>query len=221
MQLFTNTSQSNTSSAANSAISAATSSEASTADLFTKLLVAQIQNQDPLNPTDSSEFVSQLTQLSQTSALQSLVSQSKSFASAIDSLQAQTLGTQVGNQVAVRTSSVKLDKSAVEGSFTLANASTATALVLTDASGTKHRVDLGAQGAGDVNFTINPVKLGLAPGSYSLAVETATAETPATDLYGTLKSVKLSSNGSAVLSVSGVGDVAASQISAFLGKTAG
>jgi flagellar basal-body rod modification protein FlgD len=221
MQLFTNTSQSNSSSTANSAISAATSSEASTSDLFTKLLVAQIQNQDPLNPTDSSEFVNQLTQLSQTSALQSLVSQSKSFASAIDSLQAQTLGTQVGNQVAVRTSSVKLGTTAVEGSFTLNSASTATALLLTDASGIKHRVDLGAQSAGEVSFAIDPVKQGLASGNYSLAVETATSETPVTDLHGTLKSVKLSNNGSAVLSVSGIGDVAASQISAFLGKTSG
>lgn len=221
MQLFTNTSQSSASSTANSAVSAATSSEASTTDLFTKLLVAQIQNQDPLNPTDSSEFVNQLSQLSQTSALQSLVSQNTSFASAIDSLQAQTLGGQLGNQVAVRTSAIKLEKNAVQGSFTLSNPSTATALVLTDAAGIKHRVSLGAQGAGEVAFTIDPVKLGLPSGAYSLAVETATSETPATDLYGTLKSVKLSSNGSAVLSVSGIGEVAASQISAFLGKTSG
>jgi flagellar basal-body rod modification protein FlgD len=32
---------------------------------FLKLLVAQIQNQDPLNPTDSIQFVGQLVQFSQ------------------------------------------------------------------------------------------------------------------------------------------------------------
>ena len=32
---------------------------------FLKLLVAQIQNQDPLNPTDSVQFVGQLVQFSQ------------------------------------------------------------------------------------------------------------------------------------------------------------
>jgi flagellar basal-body rod modification protein FlgD len=32
---------------------------------FLKLLVSQLQNQDPLNPTDSSQFVSQLTSYSQ------------------------------------------------------------------------------------------------------------------------------------------------------------
>ena len=34
-------------------------------DTFLKLLVAQIQNQDPLNPSDSMQFVSQLAQFSQ------------------------------------------------------------------------------------------------------------------------------------------------------------
>ena len=32
---------------------------------FMTLLVSQLQNQDPLNPTDSTEFVSQLTEYSQ------------------------------------------------------------------------------------------------------------------------------------------------------------
>lgn len=34
-------------------------------DTFLQLLVAQIQNQDPLNPTDSVQFVSQLVSFSQ------------------------------------------------------------------------------------------------------------------------------------------------------------
>ncbi len=33
--------------------------------MFLKLLVAQLQNQDPLNPTDSTQFVSQLAQFSE------------------------------------------------------------------------------------------------------------------------------------------------------------
>ena len=34
-------------------------------DTFLNLLTAQLRNQDPLNPTDPTEFVSQLTQFSQ------------------------------------------------------------------------------------------------------------------------------------------------------------
>jgi flagellar basal-body rod modification protein FlgD len=33
--------------------------------MFMKLLVAQLQNQDPLNPTDSMQFVTQLAQFQQ------------------------------------------------------------------------------------------------------------------------------------------------------------
>ncbi len=35
-------------------------------DVFLKLMVAQIQNQDPLNPTDSTQFLNQLSQFTQT-----------------------------------------------------------------------------------------------------------------------------------------------------------
>ena len=38
---------------------------APTKDMFLQLLVAQIKNQDPLNPTDGTQFVSQLAQFSE------------------------------------------------------------------------------------------------------------------------------------------------------------
>lgn len=40
-------------------------SSAPSESMFLNLLVAQIQNQDPLNPTDSTQFVSQLAQFSE------------------------------------------------------------------------------------------------------------------------------------------------------------
>lgn len=46
--------------AASSALGAAPSEE-----MFLQLLVAQLQNQDPMNPADSTQFVSQLAQFSQ------------------------------------------------------------------------------------------------------------------------------------------------------------
>jgi flagellar basal-body rod modification protein FlgD len=59
------------SSAASSASSATSSAATSSTDqltnesTFLQLLVSQIQNQDPLNPTDSIQFVGQLVQFSQ------------------------------------------------------------------------------------------------------------------------------------------------------------
>ena len=45
--------------------SSPTSGVAPSKDLFLQLLVAQIKNQDPLNPTDGTQFVSQLAQFSE------------------------------------------------------------------------------------------------------------------------------------------------------------
>ena len=42
----------------------ATSSAASTQDRFLKLLVTQMKNQDPLNPQDGTQYMTQLAQFS-------------------------------------------------------------------------------------------------------------------------------------------------------------
>ena len=59
--------QANTSASTNSPSSSSASSVGSltSEQTFLQLLVAQIQNQDPLNPTDSTQFVSQLAQFSE------------------------------------------------------------------------------------------------------------------------------------------------------------
>jgi flagellar basal-body rod modification protein FlgD len=74
-------------------------SASETSDMFTKLLVAQIQNQDPLSPTDPAQFVQQLTQLSQTEALQNLSNLTSANASVLQSMQVLALGAQVGSDV--------------------------------------------------------------------------------------------------------------------------
>ena len=47
------------------ALSSSGSDALTSKDTFLKLLVAQIKNQDPTNPTDSTQFVGQLTQYSE------------------------------------------------------------------------------------------------------------------------------------------------------------
>ena len=58
------TSSSSTSSQSSQA-STALGGTAPTEEMFLQLLVAQMQNQDPLNPTDSTQFVTQLAQFSE------------------------------------------------------------------------------------------------------------------------------------------------------------
>lgn len=195
-----------------------TAADGSISDLFTKLLVAQIKNQNPLDPADPSQFVNQLTQLSQMESLQQLATLAGNNTSMLQGMQMLSLGSQVGAEVTVQTDSVALAGAPVQGSFALANATADAAVVLTGSDGVKHRLALGARSAGDVGFTIDPAALGLTPGTYSIAVASANNETPAVGITGELSSVKLSSSGGAVLAVANVGQVQSSAITQFNGR---
>lgn len=188
-------------------------------DLFTTLLVAQIRNQNPLEPTDPSQFVNQLTQLSQMESLQSLAAQTAASTSMMESMQVIALGAQVGSQVAARTDSIAVDDATVDGSFALASASAQTTLVLTGTDGVEHRIELGTRAPGEVTFSIDPAALGLAPGRYALSLKTDTGETPSVEVAGRLESVRLSATGGVVLNVAGIGEIAPEAVTQFNGRS--
>jgi flagellar basal-body rod modification protein FlgD len=187
-------------------------------DMFTKLLVAQIKNQDPLAPSDPAQFVQQLTQLAQTEALQNLSGLTSANASVLQSMQVLALGAQVGSDVMVNADKVELDSSKVKGEITLAASSTKTTLVLTSAGGKEHKIELGSQAPGSVPFSVDPTALGLPPGTYKMKVVTSTGEEPPVDVAGRLNSVRLGAGGAIVLNVANVGEVAPGAITAFNGK---
>jgi flagellar basal-body rod modification protein FlgD len=191
-----------------------------TSDMFTKLLVAQIQNQDPLSPTDPAQFVQQLTQLSQTESLQKLTTITTASASALSSLQVMALGGQVGSEVTVTTANVKVDGSGdkITGQATLAASSTSTMVVLTGTDGVRHEVKLGTQAPGTLNFSVDPAKLGLEEGSYKIAIETSNKESPSINIQGRLNNVRLLPSGAVTLNVANVGDTGSDTIVAFNGK---
>lgn len=187
-------------------------------DMFTKLLVAQIRNQDPLAPSDPSQFVNQLSQLSQTEALQQLAQTTSASASVLQSLQVLAMGAQVGSDVSVETSRVRLDGDKVSGSIQLGGASSVTNLVLTAVDGKQTRVSLPAHGAGSLPFSIDPAKLGLAPGNYSISAEASDGTKPAVEVTGRLDSVRMSAAGGILLQVAGIGDIDPSAVTGFNGK---
>lgn len=186
--------------------------------LFTKLLIAQIKNQNPLEPTDPSQFVSQLTQLSQVESMQQMVAQTNASSSMLQSMQVMALGAQVGSNVTAVTERVVLGDEVISGRFSLESSSTSVAVVLEDAEGRQSRIQLGTRKPGDVDFQIDPETLGLAPGAYSIRVETPTKETPAIEVQGTLQSVRISASEGAVLQVSNLGSINAHAITAFNGR---
>jgi flagellar basal-body rod modification protein FlgD len=187
-------------------------------DLFTKLLVAQIRNQDPLSPQDPTAYVNQLSQLSQTEALQNLAQLTSGSANVLASLQTLALGAQVGSQVTVVTDTLKLEGGTVSGAVDLNGISGGTRLVLTGSDGRETTIDLGAHGAGRQEFTIDPDALGLAPGTYKIEARPDDGSAPAIEITARMNSVRVTSTG-VVLQVANLGDVDPSYVTGFNGKT--
>jgi flagellar basal-body rod modification protein FlgD len=216
--VLTNNSLAASNSAAAAGTVSASADVGATKDMFTKLLVAQIRNQDPLAPSDPSQFVNQLSQLSQTEALQNLSKTTSASASVLQSMQVLAMGGQVGSQVTVATDRVRVEGAPITGSVNLPSASGGTRLVLTGADGREHSVSLPFHAAGAQDFTIDPATLGLAPGSYAISARTAEGAAAGVEIAGRVDSVRLSGTGSVVLQVAGVGNVDPTAITGFNGK---
>lgn len=127
-------------------------------ETFLKLLVAQLQNQDPLNPQENYEFVAQLAQFSS-------LEQSIGINDRLDALAIQNQGMQntqivglVGKEATVKGDIVTLNGqgSIVPISFTLDEAAQESTIVIRDAAGrTVRTIPVAAKAAGTVTVTWN------------------------------------------------------------------
>ncbi|MRS89687.1 flagellar hook assembly protein FlgD [Enterobacteriaceae bacterium RIT714] len=205
------------------AISANGNSASGMNDMFLKLLVAQIQNQDPLNPTDGTEYVAQLAQLSQVQSMERVSALMQNNSVLMDNLQTLTTANLVGQNVMVQTNEVQSDGSSViNGRLTLDHPAAVTTVYVKDALGQEHKVELGRQAAGLVDFQIDPKKLNLPAGKYTLNVVTDTAkkEVPV-EIAGTVNNVRIPVNGGVTqLNIAGLGEVPYNRISQFGGNAA-
>ncbi len=173
---------------------------------FISLMVAQIKNQDPTEPVDSTQFLNQYSAMSQVKSMENMSSLMQSNLVLTDNLQTLTAAGLVGQQVSVSVDSLELDGQTVRGQFELGHASNRVAVLLTDSNGTVTRIELGGQSAGRVPFSIDPQKLGLPNGRYSVAVESENGEFPPVEVAGEVSNVRVSAEGP-VLQVQGVGAV--------------
>ncbi|WP_227317950.1 flagellar hook assembly protein FlgD [Cedecea davisae] len=186
--------------------------------LFMQLLVAQIQNQDPLNPTDGTEYVSQLAQLTQVQSMETMSQLMANSSVLMDNLQTLTTGNLVGQKVMVQSDSFTSDGTTnVDGRLTLDHAAGVVTVIVKDSAGTEHKIELGKQEAGQVDFSINPEELGLSEGKYTVSVVTDTGEDKVpVELGGIVNNVRIPLDGSpTVLNISGLGEIAYNHITQF------
>lgn len=142
------------SSANSSSVQAQTQSNALGRDAFLELMVAQLNNQNPLDPQDNQAFVAQLAQFSQVEGLDKLNTTSESMASEFSSYSALQASSLVGQSVIVdgNTNGLLLNGGVVSGFTEVPASASNMTLSITDSSGqVLEKFDLGTHGSGPMS----------------------------------------------------------------------
>ena len=186
-------------------------------DTFLKLMIAQLNNQDPGKPMESGQFLSQLSQFGQLNAATEMQKSLESLTSMLQSNQALQASTLVGRSVLVDSDSKTLatagDK--ISGVIDLPTATGSLNLKVFNSVGQLVKeIPLGAQPAGQVQFTWEGMDSGgsAAPaGTYRIVAEgSINGQTTAlsTQIESRVDSVSLGAGGATSrLNLAGLGAV--------------
>ena len=173
---------------------------------FLTLMTAQLQNQDPLNPTDSNEFLSQLSELSTVEGISQLNTSMGTLSNSMLASQAVNSAGLVGQTILAPASAGELASgSSLSGAVNVPSGASSVVLTITDAAGaTVDKIAVSAN-AGMQGFSWDGTTSsgGTAPpGVYNIsaaAVVGNTSEAANTYMNGTVSSVTLDPSGSEVL----------------------
>lgn len=144
--------------ALNSSSSASSTSSTTTSEdiqnRFLTLLVAQLENQDPLNPLDNTEITSQLSQMSTVQGIEQLNTKLSSLVESLANSQAVQASALIGNTVLVPGSNLTLSEGEAYGGVNLASAADQVTVNILDSTGKVIQTQtLGANEAGNVLFS--------------------------------------------------------------------
>jgi flagellar basal-body rod modification protein FlgD len=115
-------------------------------DRFLKLLVAQLNNQDPMNPMDNAQTTTQMAQINTVSGIQNLNETVKNLANQFNSMQMLQGATMVGRNVLVPSNNLSvLEDGQAVGAIDLSGATDKVQIQIQTAGGyTLDTMDLGA-----------------------------------------------------------------------------
>ncbi|MBA1262535.1 flagellar hook assembly protein FlgD [Stutzerimonas sp. NM35] len=121
---------------------------------FLELLVAQLNNQNPLEPQENGEFIGQLAQFSTVEGVEKLNSSMETILSGYQSSQALQASSLVGRKVIVPTEKAVVDTSETfKASLILPTSSSNVYVNIYDEAGSVvNRINMGSQEAGNVSF---------------------------------------------------------------------
>lgn len=122
-------------------------------DRFLKLLVAQLNNQDPMNPLDNAQMTSQMAQINTVTGIQQLNQTMQGMAEQFNSLQVLQGASMIGRSVVTEGNQISAQEGVGKGMFELAgSAGNVTVEVTTPGGQLLGTMDLGAKGAGRHSF---------------------------------------------------------------------
>ena len=140
---------------ASSPTSSAAADATITSDRFLKLLVAQMKNQDPLNPMDNAQVTSQMAQINTVTGIDKLNSTVAGLSAQFMQMQAMQGASLVGHDVIVAGNKLDIDAATAigQGGFEIQTPADAVKVEILAPSGAViQTLNLGAQGAGMHSF---------------------------------------------------------------------
>lgn len=200
---------------------AAGSGSATDKNMFMNLLLAQLRNQDPLNPTDQRDFVAQLAQFSTLEGVQNLNTTVQDIGSMYRSSQALQATALVGREVLSKGGTAYLEAGgSIAGMIAEGQASGDLVMTVKNASGAVVATrDLGNVGDAATPFEwdgLDDSGNSLPAGNYQIAIEgMASGKNSAliTSVFNRVNSVSIVDNeGGMVLNLNGIGQIASSAI---------
>ena len=189
---------------------------------FLTLMLAQLQNQDPTNPVDSSTFLTQLSELSEVQGITQLNTSFTALSNSLSSSQALQASSLLGHQALVASSTATLptNGATITGAVSVPQTSSSVTVNVLNSSGVLvQQVNLGAQSSGIANFTWNGTEANgsAAPaGQYSLSANVdgvASGTAIPTYVNGTVQSVTMGAGSTGLtLNIAGLGSVPFSSV---------
>ena len=194
-----------------------TANEAGSADRFLKLLVTQMQNQDPLNPMDNAQITSQMAQINTVNGIEKLNTTVDGLNGQFVQMQTLTGASLVGRFVTLQGDKMSIEGGRGVGGFDLsATADRVKVEVLSPAGRVVETLDLGAQSAGRQSFNWTATNLpDGAPYRFRVVATAGTATVPSTPLMRDRVEAVNTDGTSLVLETQNNGPVAYRDVKAF------
>ncbi len=182
---------------------------------FMELMIAQLENQSPLDPQDNGEFISQLAEFSALEEMETLNSTVNNFATQYQSTQALQASAMVGRTVLVPGTEAPLAANGtLAGMVDLPSSTGAMSISIFNQSGELvNRFDMGQQTAGSIPFVwdgTNSKGEAMPYDEYSIKAEASLGGKTtqlSTLLSANVNSVSIAQGGAISLNLSGMGSV--------------